>query len=67
MYPSTYSVADQYVHAQQAELARMTAHYHPLPCPVDNPTKHSGQAVNKLAQGLSNIGKLFRSKLAHDC
>lgn len=67
MYPSTYSVADQYIHAQQADLARMTAHYHPLPCPKVTPPQRSEKGLSKLAQGLINISKLFKSRLAHNC
>jgi len=67
MYPSTYSVADQYIHAQQADLARMTAHYHPLPCPEATPAQRSEKGLSKIAQDLSTIGKLFKSRLVHNC
>jgi hypothetical protein len=64
MYITTYSMAEAYINAREAELNRPTYNGRPVRSSQAGSTRINGGALNKLGDGLSGMGKMLKSKLA---
>jgi len=64
MYITTYSMAEAYINAREAELNRPAYNGRPMRNSQAGSTRINGGALNKLGDHLTDMGKLLKSKLA---
>jgi hypothetical protein len=67
MYINTYSMAEAYILAREAELNHAPHNDRLARLTQAGSTKTNGRALDKLGDGLTSMGKLLKSKLAPGC
>jgi hypothetical protein len=64
MYITTYSMAEAYINAREAELNRPAYNGRPMRNSQAASTRINGGALDKLGNNLISMGKLLKRKLA---
>ena len=64
MYITTYSMAEAYINAREAELNRPAYNGRALRSSQAGSTRINGGALSKLGDSLTSMGKVLKNKLA---
>ena len=64
MYITTFSMAEAYISAREAELNRPANNGRPMRNSQAGSTRINAGALNKLSESLTGMGKQLKSKLA---